>query len=813
MIKNYLAATILATSCLLSAGSQAQVTLRKGKVSGSTIDEQQKVLDFATISLLKAGDSSLVKTAMSDISGKFVFENVTNGKYLVSGSMVGYQKAYSKPFIIDEAGNPVQLDALQLFAQNKALKEVTITSSRPLVERKADKLIMNVQNSSVTAGSTALEVLQKAPGVSVDQNDNISMQGKKGVLIMLDGKQTYMSAADVANMLKNMPGSQIESIELITNPSARYDASGNSGIINIKTQKNKKGGTNGSITAGNGYGDNYRANTGFNLNHRNELFNVFGNYNYALLERGRTFNIDRVNDFDNTSTFFGQNSNINHKNHNNNFKAGIDLFLDKNNTLGFLVNGYLNSGRERLFNNTNIGRSYSQADTLIYATNNGKNRYRNMAYNVNYRSVLDSLGQELSFDADYSSYRGNEESNYVNRVTKNNTETYNYLRNITPSTINIAALKLDYIKPLNKSTKLEAGLKSSWVKTDNDFRYEELVSGAWQRNTGRSNQFIYDENINAGYLNLNREFKSTSIQLGLRAEQTVSKGNSITEAKIVKRDYLNLFPSAVVTQTLAKNHELNVSYSRRIDRPEYSALNPFEQYLDQYTFQKGNPFLNAQFANNYELAYTFKKTYSVSFSYSHTKDASMEVILPNKLKKSLFSTYQNLAEENNFSMNLNVPLTFAKWWNSNNNVTAFYLGYKAPDVGGQSLDQGRTAVMFNSMNTFIVDKNTSIELRGDYMSSIIYGTFEVNPQYGIDLGISRSFMNKKANIKFGLNDVLNTRKQNIKSVLPGFDYNLKQKNETRVGNLTFTYRFGSNEVKPARRRTTGLEDEQKRLKN
>jgi len=729
--------------------------------------------------------------------------------------MMGYQPFRSKNFSLTETIPNLVLDDYLLKASSKTLNAVSITGTKPLIERKTDKLVMNVENSSAAVGSNALEVLQRAPGVTVDQNDAISMQGKQGVLILLDGKQTYMSSADVANLLRNMQSSEIETIELITNPSSKYDAAGNSGIINIKTKKNKNGGTNGSVNATAGYGKNFRGNTGLSLNNRTNKVNLFGNYNFGGAGRDNTISIDRISN-GTPDTYFMQVGDSYRKSQNNNFKAGIDVFLNKKNTIGFLVNGYFNNGNEVNDNNTLIGPSFTQIDSTLIATTEQKTRYNNMSYNLNYKAVLDTAGSELSADLDYSKYNGHDNAFYTNDYRYANgspIRPINLIRNGTPTEIDIKAFKIDYNVSLSKSLKLEAGVKSSWVKTDNNLIAEEFKNNAWQNDVLRSNQFVYDENVNAAYTNLNKQFKNTSIQLGLRVEQTNSKGNLITTNNVVKRSYLDFFPTFFLQQTLSKNNQVGFSYSRRIDRPSYDALNPFVYYLDQYTYNKGNPFLNPQYTHNFEVSYTFMQKYLLSLNYSRVNDVITEVILPDESIKALYQTNANIAKNISYGANLNVPIQAAKWWSMNHNLNVFYLSFEAPDLAGQALKTGKTSFQYKLQNTFIIVKGLTAELIGSYESPLDYGTLSIQSRYFIDMGISKSLFNKKANLKLALSDVFDTNETNLSSAYPGLKYDLYQKNETQIGRISFTYRFGKNEIKPARRRSTGTEEEQGRMKN
>jgi hypothetical protein len=814
-MKKYYFLVFVIVFSLFARVAQAQEKTTQGTINGTILDELQKPVDYATIGLFKSADSSLVKTTLTGNDGKFQFIAVKTGNYYVKVSMMGFATHKGKPFSLSEDKLAIDLAKINIKSEGKTLKAVSITAVKPLIERKTDKLVMNVENSSVSIGSTALEVLQRAPGVTVDQNDKISMQGKQGVLILLDGKQTYMSSADVANLLRNMQSEQIESIELITNPSSKYDASGNSGIINIKTKKNKNGGTNGSLSATTSQGKNFRGNTGINLNHRTAKVNVFGNYNYGNYRNSSFLDIDRISN-GTTSTYFMQEGRTFRKRSNNNFKAGVDLFINSKNTIGFLANGYLNSGNESTANGTLIGKSFTQLDSSLVANSTQKENYRNLSYNLNYKSILDSAGSEISADLDYSRYNGKDISNYENNYLFANgsqMRPLNLIRNATPTQIDIKAFKVDYNVSLTKTIKLEAGVKSSWVKTDNDLQAEEFVNSVWKNDVRRSNQFIYDENVNAAYTNLNKQFKNTSIQIGLRVEQTNSTGNLITTNYVVKKSYLDFFPTFFVQQTLSKNNQVGFSYSRRIDRPSYDALNPFVYYLDQYTYNKGNPFLNPQYTNNFEVSYTLMQKYLLSLNYSRVNDVITQVLLPDEKQKALYQTNANLAKNVSYGANVNVPVKPAKWWDMNNNLNVFHLSFESPDLGGQALKTGKTAMQFKMQNNFTIVKGFTAELNGSYESPLDYGTLSIGSRYFMDMGFSKSLLNKKASLKLAMSDIFNTSEQNITSAYPGLKYSLYQKNDSQMGRISFTYRFGKNEIKPARRRTTGTEEEQGRIKN
>ncbi len=796
--------------------ANAQSDNTTGEISGKVLDEQQKAFPYATISLLNAKDSTTVKGTLTSDNGTYQLKEIKQGNYLIAIYVVGYKKVFKGPYSISSSKKTHDLGNVQLATDAKELKGVEIVKQKPLIERQIDKTVINVENSALAAGNTALDILQKSPGVTVDKDGKISLKGKQGVTVMLDGKPTYLSSEQLANLLRSTEGNAIQSIELITNPSAKYDAAGNSGIINIKLKKNRNYGTNGSILGGVGYGRYYKANGGLNLNHREKKINIFGNYDYGRNKGFGSTDIARVNNTATDQTYFDQtNMNIRRRN-NSNYKGGIDYFINDKNTIGFAFNGYNANGKNASDVLTLIGDQPSKTDSSVVAQNPNRYKYTGMSYNLNYKGTIDTLGQEISIDADYSEHIGRQDNNFNNRYLNNQglpAKPDYIFRNATPSTTKIWAGKTDYTYPINKEMKLEVGLKSSFVETDNNFIFENYENNQWQNDVKRSNQFLYDENINAAYANLNKKFKTTSVQLGLRAEQTNSKGNSVTEQKIVNRHYLNLFPSIFINQELSKDHEMGLSYSRRIDRPDYGSLNPFIYYLDLYSYRFGNPFLKPQYTNAFELSYSYKKTLNVTFGYSHTTDVMSDVLLTDTAKKTIFISNQNLATQDAYNLNISYPIQITKWWSSNNNFTGFYNNFKTPDLLGQPFQSGRVAFNFNTTQTITVNPSLNIEWSGFYQSKQVYGTILIDPQYGIDLGINKSFMDKKLSIKLAANDLFKMQKSVITSALSSQNYVVNERWESQVFRLTCTYRFGSNDIKAARQRSGSSESEGRRVKS
>lgn len=795
----------------------SQSAFGNGEVNGKIIDEKLVPIMYATVDLLKASDSTKFKSDISDVNGDFKFTDIPDGNYLISVEWVGYEKKNTSPFTIDITHSIQQISAINMLPDASQLQTVYITGKKPLIEKKKDMLIMNVANSILATGSSALEILSKAPGVTVDNNGNISLRGKAGVTILIDNKQTYLSSAELTSLLRSIDGSAIQIIELITNPSAKYDAAGTGGIINIRMKKNTSYGTNGTVILGGGYGKTYKSNAGLTLNHRAKNINIFGNYNYKNNNELEDLIINRSTTADNEKTYFTQKGihDISRKNHR--YKAGIDYNLSDKSILGFMASGYVNNEKVNNDINTLIGSHPFEVDSSVVAHNKGKSRYGSQTYNLNYKSVIDTLGQELNADLDYSVFHNSNDITYKNYFFSN-TEGVQakdplIFRNSTPTDVKIWAGKVDYTYPLNPKMKLETGVKSSYVNTDNNFQSEGLQDSEWVNVVSRSNRFVYKEQINAAYVNLHKEFKSITLQVGLRSEMTYSEGNSITLESVVKRNYIDFFPSVLINHNLSNNNEIGFSYSRRIDRPDYQSLNPFVYFADLYTFSKGNPFLKPQYANAFELTYGYKKKTNVTFGYTHTKDVMTTTTITDTVTKTLILYEQNLASKNTTSLNVSRPIAVTKWWNTNNDATLYYSSFSSPDLLGEPFKSGKLTFLINTVQTFVVSPSINAELSADYVSSQVYGTYVVKPIYGIDFGISKSFADKRANLKLSLSDIFDQRKLQLKSAISSQDYNLSQKQESRVFRLTFSYNFGSNTVKGNRKRSNGSSSEQGRVKS
>ncbi|MFZ1532824.1 MAG: TonB-dependent receptor [Chitinophagaceae bacterium] len=797
---------------------------KTGKISGIIQDATGKPLPSISVSLLKASDSSLVKVAVTGKEGQYEFENIADGSYIVSSASVGYDKSHSTAFTLSESKNAVQLDVLQMNVSAKGLSEVVVSAKRPFIETKIDKTVINVDASPTNAGATALEVLEKSPGIMVSNDGIISLRGKSGVIVMMDGKPTFLSPTDLANLLKNMPASAIDQIEIMTNPSAKYDASGNSGVINIKTKKGRAAGFNGSIMIGatasffeSKNGTLYvipKSQNSITFNYRKNKINFFGNYNPNVF-RGRNMMDIRRTKLDDNKNITGYNdveTNFKFGNNNHTLKLGLDFFADKKNTFGFVISGFAFSGHPTPTTVTTSSDENHQPLSIMTSQTNNKIKFKNLTTNFNYRHQFDSAGRELTADFDFIAYDNvsrmtltTDFSNGAGQPVGNQLVLNGHL----PSQINIYSLKSDYVHPFKKGGRLEAGVKSSFVKNDNVVNYTRWADDKWIED-GRSNHFIYDENINAVYLNANTKIKKWSFQGGLRLENTVAKGYQVTNDSTFKRNFTNLFPSAFISYELNKDNQLTLSYSRRINRPNYQDLNPFIYFLDSLSYRKGNPFLLPQFTHNIELSHSFKGKLITTLNYNSTNDVISQILKADG--DLVYLTSDNVARFRNIGISITAPVPITKWWTSNTFVNIFNNQYNGV-FENQPIDLSYTSFMVNMTNTFTLKQGFTLEMTGFYRARGVNQLNIDEPMYMVSFGGQKTVLKGKGTVRLNLRDPFWLQRYKGRTQYYLIDTKVNNRWDNRQLTASFTYRFGKNgqQNPPPRRRNSASQDEQNRV--
>ncbi|MCW3466850.1 TonB-dependent receptor domain-containing protein [Chitinophaga nivalis] len=793
----------------------AQHAALSGTITIQVTDNGGKPLPFANLLLRQVKDSTLVKGELTTETGQGRFENITAGHYFIQASQMGYTTTYSTAFQVDATHTRIDLKSLQLPTLAKNLQAVNVTATKPYIEKSAGKTVLNVEGSVTAAGNTALDILRRAPGVQIDNSENVKIKGQT-VTVMIDGKQTYLSGEDLANLLKNTSGETIAQIEILTSPSAKYDAAGNGGIINIKTKKGKLTGINGAVnvTLSQAKYGFYRA--GGNFNWRTSSFNLFGDFNKG----DRPFMVTRdysrqaTND-KGITTALQQDVLQRNRFQNNSYKAGLDFFINEKHTIGILVNGYINSFNNRTSSDTYLGQPQQVPDSILGSFSRNHNRFNNTAFNLNYKAVLDTSGKEFSIDADYARFNSDRnlllnDSMYDTRAKRHHS--FNGIQNNGNTQVTIKSVKADLAWPLGKEGKLEAGLKYSSVGTSNVLLYDSLQNGSYKPAPSQSNEFNYTEDVYAAYASYKKQLGKTGIQMGLRLENTKSDGYSVTTNTHVKRSYLDFFPNLNVEQKLNDKNKIALAYNRRIERPEYGQLNPFMFYLDRYTYFRGNPYLNPQYNNNFELSYTFMDKYIATLSYNRTNNIIEEFIAQDNNTKASISTMENFDNANFYGLILTIPFQVTKWWATDNNIDLALNNYRFSDPGNPNIryNSNGFAYDFTSTNTFTLPHDMKLEIMGYYHSPFMYGIFRGVERYNMNAGIQKTILKKAGTIKLSVNNILRNEFYRGAAEYTNMHMNIFNTWQFRTYSLYFTYRFGNTNIKAARDRKTATSDEQKR---
>jgi len=814
-MRNFL--TLFIAIITLSFSSQAQKST--GKVTGQVIDGNTKTIESTTISLLRAKDSSVAKISVANKDGNFVFENVGEGKYFVSITAVGHSKGFSESFEITPTNTNVTLKTIELVPLPKSLTGVTVAAKKPLIEQKIDRMIVNVEASITNVGTSALEVLEKSPGVSIDKDGNISLKGKQGVQVYIDGRPTYMSGADLANYLRNLSSNQLDQIEIMTNPPAKYDAAGNAGIINIKTKKTKQLGYSGSFSSTWSQGRYPKVSESFNFNYRKNKLNLFTTLGYNYRKNWQDLDIQRKfieHSTKQVKSHFDQESRIKDEGQSYNAKVGFDYFVNKKTTFGAVVTGYYNPG---LFTN--------QSDVLISDANqvllsqtlaktSNDREWKNFSTNVNFRHLLDTAGQEITADLDYLAYRTTNSQYLVNAYYDPNGMPINKADTLVgslPQDINIYSAKVDYTLPLKKGAKFEAGVKTSFVETDNNAIYDSINYGMGVRDYGRSNHFIYKENVNAAYVNYTRPFsKKWFGQFGLRLENTNATGDQVTTGESFDRHYTQLFPTAFIQFKPSDKNSFVLNYGRRIQRPNYQDLNPFILFLDKYTFEQGNPNLQPQFAHNIELTHNFKGIINTTLNYTKTTDIINEVLEQNTDRNETYIKKDNIAKQRQYGIAVSASGTIKKWWTPNLWANLYNNAFEGI-INGDYVKTGATTLQANLQNQFKLGKTLSAELSGFYNSGGVQGVFRIKSFGMVNMGVSQQLFKGKGTLRLTGRDVFRTQKIKGEVKYSTVDAAFQQRRDSRQVALGFTYRFSKGKMNNnPKRKTGGANDEQNRIK-
>jgi hypothetical protein len=776
-------------------------------------DVKQNVLPLVTLNLFEDGEqvAKSIGNNLGEIRISYAIDKEKN--YQIKISSVGYKElAINLENTLLPENN---LGVLVLESKTNQLKEINVVGNQPILSVDGGNIIFNVSENISAQGTNALEILSRVPGVFVANDNSISLNGKAGVTILLDGKQTYLSGKEIADLLKTVSSSNVKSIEIINTPGAKYDAAGTAGIINVKTIKTLGRGFNTSIFTGLNYGVTIKNNQDLSFSLRNNKLNVYGGYSHFIGNYSYLYGSDRIQ----MDKFYNSFTDDVDKRNRLNSRLGADFSINSKNTIGILVNGNFVIGGGITDTKTDIGHinNLKVEETLDAVNDYYYQKTQRYNFNVNYK-YEDTLGKMFSVDADYGTFKkgnGNMQSNTYTNIS-NMVLSDNLYRSLNEINVNLKAVKFDYATPLLKG-KFESGVKFSSVETDNDTKFFEVLPAGEFIDDNKSNHFIYRENILAGYINYKKDIKKWQFQAGLRVERTSSEGklqNSFSQlnAGNIERDYYNFFPFFSISYKSKAAYNWFLSYSKRIDRPAYQNLNPFVYLLDELSFWRGNPFLQPQISNKAMLQMVYKSNTIASFTYTHTADFSVE-ITDTIDRVKIVMTPQNLGTQQHFSFNFIQNFDPYKWWKVSFNSNIYHIYNDISFSGNRNLSLNQTAYRLNLFQTYQLPYKLKLELTNTFNSKRLVSANKIakaNSQ--MDIGLQRSLFENKAYLRFSVSDIYKGAKGNTLQINEGLYLHNYSYYETRQFKLNFSYKFSSGANKDPRNRTSALENENNRIK-
>ncbi len=803
---------LIAISCVANAQRPATANIR-----GSVAEETKSPVEGASIELIRNQDTVAYKMSETDKSGRFIFETIPVGKYHLVVTAVGHESFLGPAFSVSPDNKNIDLPQVALKKKTNELQSVAVVANKSFIEQRADRIVVNVDASPANAGSTAMDILEKSPGVTVDKDDNISLKGKQGVIIMIDDKPTYMTSTQLASYLKSLPASAIDQLEIMTNPSAKYDAAGNSGIINIKTKKNKTKGFNGSMTLSQTESKYGKPGASVNMNYRTGKLNIFANAGFNRWKGWHNLDINR-NYLDSgngkINSIFTQTTYMQYSNPEFNVKAGIDYFLNDKTTLGFVVSGFQDDEKNQSQSYITLKDANNIPDSLVHSFGNIDGLWQNVSVNLNFLRKFDSLGTQITADADYVRYNSKNDQYYLNATfdPKMNPLDASTLSGNLPSTINIYTFKTDYTHPFKNDFKLEAGLKTSYVATDNQANYFNVVNDVEYPDTTKTNYFVYHENINAVYLNFNKKYKKWNFQAGLRVENTNYSGHQfgnkytvVNNDSAFSKSYVSAFPTAYISYQLNDNNMFGLNFGRRIDRPDYGDLNPFLFFLDQYTYQAGNPYLQPQYTTNIELSHTYHNMLTTTLNYSNTKNFFSETF--EQEGHATIVRNGNIGRRQNAGVSVSLNLTMTKWWTAILYTNLNYNHFNGM-LYGQNLDVSAVNLLGNLNNQLKFGKGWGGEISGFYRTAGLEGQVLIKPVGQTSAAIVKQLFKEKGSLKLGVRDIFYTQQFRGAINFQETQATFHNSRDSRQVSLTFTYRFGKPIKGPQNNRHSGGADEE-----
>jgi hypothetical protein len=781
----------------------------KAQIASTIFDKATNTpLINASISLQNIKDSTVFKTVTRE-NGSFTFNDIANGHYILTVSYIGYENYIVGIEIADHTINTL-LDTIQLNHTDKNLNQVIVTGKKPFVEFNPNQITLNVGQSPVATNGSAYDVIKRAPGVTENFN-GLTFRGRT-TLVLINGRQTYLTGAELKQMLSDMPATNIDKVDIIPNPSAKYDADAQS-VIDIKLARNNSYGLNGVLTGAIGSGDMLRYNGGLSLNYRKNKINIYGNYNYEHNQQYYNIVSDRVL----TPTDGIQESAKEHRiRYNNDYKLGIDYTINKNSATGILFTGYTDLRSRNSTDNITLSHADPAVDSFSTVTMNGHAVFSTASVNAYYKTTFDTSGKMLTLNVDYFNYNKKWSDNYITNYTTVDKVEYQSpyaLRDSSPGNNNVYSFAADYSNPIRHG-RIDAGIKTTYTETDNNVLWQYQDGTNWLIDTSLTNHFVYNENINAAYISYNKTFGKYELTIGVRGEGTMTRSNLITTGEVHDSSYFGFFPNLRIQFTKNQDNIFSIGYHKSIQRPDFDQINPFIVYISEYSYFAGNPYLKPQLDNNISFTYTYKKSLNVAVNYLHSSDAIAAIVITNA-NNSVGIMSGNITTENAFNLSANWNKTIYRFWDLNISSEADYVAYDQDYVNDGALNNANNGWIYQGQlqNTFKSNKGWAAEISVGYHSTIPYGFYIIKPSFRTDAGIQKTILHEKGKLALSLTDIFNTDAINYGTNFVGVNETVDYKSESRFVKLQFTYRFGNKNVKQEVARPSAIADINRRMKN
>ncbi|WPR74807.1 outer membrane beta-barrel family protein [Algoriphagus sp. NG3] len=782
-------------SFLLSLPGLAQSTL-----SGRVVDGSDIPVSFANIAVLNASDSSLVQGTVSDEDGHFLIKLDYQGTVLVKVSFLGYRDSYSQQFRLTEEARSIAIEKLIIIDESLALGEVVVKGQKAMLQQKLDRFEVNIENSVLAEGNNVFEMLQKSPGITVQGEGDFTLQGRNGARVMIDGRATYLSGEQLANMLKGMQADQVSKIELMPNPSAKQDAAGSGGIINIVMKKSAVSGLKGDLTvkAGHGRLPSYGASGG--ASYRSGFVNYFLSGSYYN-EQEREYGAQE-------RTFYGLNAQgervpimLSSQKYSEtydpgrgfNIRTGFDFYLSEKSTLGINVNAlrgrwFTDNPSSMEIQNLTTGEVTESTSTQ----NNADQTYNNLTFNMYYTLEIGDADQLLKVSLDYAPHTNDDYTEFFSDYY-NGTDSEIIYHSARRNKIDLSntshVASIDYENPLENGGKFEAGLKSSYFVVQDQAVNDTLSSTVWVVDLSTTNQFKYTEEIHAGYFLYESKIGDLSFQAGLRGELTRTVSNQITMDSLVTRDYFNLFPNLYLGYPIGESQHLKLSYSRRINRPGDHDVNPFRVFIDPFSYYAGNPYLKPSYTDSYELSHSLVSTFFTSVFYSRGTDVINRVTAAGDIPGSTFNRPENFGSFTNYGVSLMATTDFATWWTANHYGSLFINKYDG-EFQDVILANSSMSYSFNSRHSFEFGKSIRGEMIAIYNSPLVSGINKIQSDYSLSFGIEKKVMGDKGSLKLAGNGIIRRGRIVTRSELGDLSTYGFERSDNRNIQLSFSFKFG-----------------------